>query len=434
VTAGDLRCVVDLTALESAPVGDPTPAVVGLFERLRAAALGGAAELLVVTGLAGAFEPVGAAAHGLVKTFDRELPAVRCRVVDVAADDDPLTVATQLLAELGDAEAPVEVAYVAGRRCGVELAALALPDDHAASGTGEGNGQGHRPSTPATGPVLGPDSVLLITGGARGIGARSALALARRFGCRIELVGRTPEPAADGSDEAPDLVAAPDAVALRQALVARADGRTPGEIEAETQRVLVAREVRRTLAELRRHASAVGYHAVDVSDPEAVESLLSDLRSRCGRLDGVVHAAGVLEDKLIRHKTADSFARVFATKVAAARLLADGVDDGGFVVLFASVSGVFGNAGQVDYAAANSVLDALARSHPGRVVAVDWGPWRAGMVTPELAREYHRRGIGLIDPDEGVEALLAELDHGIRDPQVVLMCAVPMAVAAGARR
>ncbi len=154
----------------------------------------------------------------------------------------------------------------------------------------------------------------------------------------------------------------------------------------------------------------------------------------------MVHAAGVLEDKLIRHKTADSFARVFATKVAAAELLADAVDEGGFVVFFASVSGVFGNAGQVDYAAANSVLDALARSHPGRILSIDWGPWgpggavsggagAAGMVTPELAREYERRGVGLIDPDEGVAGLIAELRHGIRDPQVVLMCAVPAALA-----
>ncbi len=59
-------------------------------------------------------------------------------------------------------------------------------------------------------------------------------------------------------------------------------------------------------------------------------------------------------------------------------------------------------------------------------MAVDWGPWAGtGMVSPELAREYERRGIGLIDPDEGVAAALAELRAGVPEPQVVAMCAAP---------
>jgi hypothetical protein len=112
------------------------------------------------------------------------------------------------------------------------------------------------------------------------------------------------------------------------------------------------------------------------------------------------------------------------------------VGDRGVVLLFASVSGVFGNAGQVDYAAANSVLDAVARrarqlSPASRIVALDWGPWAGtGMVSPELAREYERRGIGLIEPDAGVEAALAELRAGVPEPQVVVMCASPESLGA----
>jgi hypothetical protein len=104
-------------------------------------------------------------------------------------------------------------------------------------------------------------------------------------------------------------------------------------------------------------------------------------------------------------------------------------------VLFASVSGVFGNAGQVDYAAANSALDVIAhhrRRLPGaaRVVAVDWGPWAGtGMVGAELAREYGRRGIGLIEPGDGVACALAELRHGLPAPQVIVMAASPDALA-----
>src|SRR5690606_28767225 len=77
-------------------------------------------------------------------------------------------------------------------------------------------------------------------------------------------------------------------------------------------------------------------------------------------------------------------------------------------------SGVFGNKGQVDYSAANDALDTLAREHDGRhgcrVLSLDWGPWGGGgMVSPELTREYARRGIGMLDPTDGVRALLQEV-------------------------
>jgi hypothetical protein len=95
-----------------------------------------------------------------------------------------------------------------------------------------------------------------------------------------------------------------------------------------------------------------------------------------------------------------------------------------FLALFGSVSGVFGNRGQVDYAAANDALDTLAcrwaAELPGRVVSVDWGPWAGGgMISPELEREYARRGVSLIEPDAGVACLLAELADAAGPAQVV---------------
>jgi len=103
-------------------------------------------------------------------------------------------------------------------------------------------------------------------------------------------------------------------------------------------------------------------------------------------------------------------------------------------VFFGSVSGVFGNRGQVDYSAANDALDDLAARFDGagerRVISIDWGPWAGtGMVSPELEREYARRGVGLIDPDEGVRALLAEMATLPGEPaQVVVMRAEPEAL------
>ena len=174
------------------------------------------------------------------------------------------------------------------------------------------------------------------------------------------------------------------------------------------------------------------YHAADVRDRDAFGAFIDEVYERYGRLDGVVHGAGVLADKLIRDKSSESFARVFETKVNGALALCDKLrPDVGFVSFFSSVAAVFGNRGQADYAAANDVLDKLATALKaridGRVVSVAWGPWQGtGMVSPVLEKEYHRRGIGLIPVETGVAAFLEELRRGGPEAtQVVLMCATP---------
>jgi KR domain len=131
---------------------------------------------------------------------------------------------------------------------------------------------------------------------------------------------------------------------------------------------------------------------------------------------------------------------VFSTKLTGARTLVDKLrDDVKLVVLFSSISGAFGNRGQVDYAAAGDALDKLAwtlqRKISGRVVSIDWGPWAGtGMVSPDLEREYAKRQIRLIDPERGVEALMTELRGARGDAQVIWAASDPRALTAGARR
>ncbi|KPM56774.1 beta-ketoacyl synthase [Frankia sp. R43] len=412
-----------------ASAGSPASVGSGLpeaFGALRAAALAGPRRLFVVTGLGGdlgrggddAELAPGVGLAGLVRTLAHELPDTEVRLVDVHPKAAPRRIAERLLAEMFDPAAPVVVGYRENIRITPELRAVELAPD----------GRG------AAGPAgLDASGVVLLTGGARGITARTALALARATGCAVELVGRTPIP--DGPED-PATVAALDAPALRRALI-ETGVRRPAEIEKRIGRILAEREIRATLAALGEAASSVRYHAVDVRDGAAVAAVVADVYARHGRLDGVVHGAGVLEDRLLRSKTPESFDRVFRTKVDGAGALLDALrPDVGFVVLFGSVAGVFGNRGQVDYAAANDALDVLAHRASarltGRVVSVDWGPWGVeagaaagrGMVSEELAREYARRGIGLIDPDEGVAALLRELREPVPGApvQVVQMC------------
>jgi NAD(P)-dependent dehydrogenase (short-subunit alcohol dehydrogenase family) len=96
-----------------------------------------------------------------------------------------------------------------------------------------------------------------------------------------------------------------------------------------------------------------------------------------------------------------------------------------FVVLYGSIAGVLGNRGQADYAAANDALDTIghrwAAGTGARCLTVHWGPWAPtgehdGMVSAELQREYARRGVALIDPEEGALSLLRELAWG--DPSL----------------
>jgi NAD(P)-dependent dehydrogenase (short-subunit alcohol dehydrogenase family) len=350
---------------------------------------------------------------GLMRAVARELPRHHVRAVEVAADQSPGVVARLLADEVLDPAGPASVAYVDGTRTTRRVA----------KGTPLG---AEPPKLP-----FDADSVVVLTGGARGITARTAVALARATGCRLELLGRSPRPA----DEDPRTASAPDRPALRRALISTGEMRAPSEVEAACDRIMAARDIRATLHTLSEIGVPTTYHPVDVRDGEAFGRVLDEIRSRQGRIDAVVHGAGVLDDRLARDKTHAGFDRVFATKVDAARhLLAHLADDVRLVVFFGSVSGVFGNRGQVDYSAANDALDELAARFDGvderRVISIDWGPWAdTGMVSPELEREYARRGVGLIDPDEGVRALLAEMATLPGEPaQVVVMRAEPEAL------
>jgi NAD(P)-dependent dehydrogenase (short-subunit alcohol dehydrogenase family) len=280
---------------------------------------------------------------------------------------------------------------------------------------------------------LDRDSIVLFTGGARGITAPIALELAERFGCRIELIGRTPEPV---EPEDADLAAAHDLPSLRRAIIARGELKEPAAIEALCARVMATREVRRNLDALAATGAAVRYHACDVRDRLALTAIVEDVYARHGRIDLVVHAAGVIEDKLALDKTPESFCRVFETKANGAETLLSTLrDDVQAIVFFSSVAGAFGNRGQVDYATANDYLDTLAREHnsarTGRVVSIAWGPWAGeGMVSPELQREYATRGIELIEPEGGIRAFMDEVLAGPRDDaHVLLMRAFPSSLA-----
>ncbi|MGH8549948.1 MAG: SDR family NAD(P)-dependent oxidoreductase, partial [Methylococcales bacterium] len=304
---------------------------------------------------------------GMLKTAAKEWDFVRWRSVDV----DELPDVSQVMYELG-VTGNVEVGIRNGKRMVNEVKIF---------------DSGLEAGSDAT-DLLNENSVVLVTGGARGITAEIAKEIACRSGAKFILVGRSVHP---GKIEDPVTAGQLDAGGLRGALTKhfRANGQNASlrEVEKEVHQVLAAREIRRTLKELADSGSKVEYIPCDVADQQSLSRLVEDVQARHGTIDVLVHGAGTIEDRYIRDKTDESFDRVFDSKVGSINTLTRLLDLSKLklVVLFSSVSGFMGNPGQVDYAAANETLNRiahrLAKFCPGRVVSLNWGPWSGtGMV------------------------------------------------------
>lgn len=357
-----------------------------------------------------------AGAVGVVKSLGRELPKLFVKNIDVDATLPPAVLASRLLEELPVDDGLVEVGLDAQGRWKLDLTDE-LPPRFAPN-------------------PLDDESVALITGGAYGVTAEIAKSLADSK-CRLVLVGRSSLPAPEPAEQR-NL----DAAGLRKHFIekAKSEGRktTPAEIGRAIARIEKDRQILGTIEACQRRGAKVEYHALDVRDAAAVTALVEDIYRRFGRLDGVVHGAGVIEDKKIRDKSPDSFINVFSTKVNGATALARALrpDSLKFLVFFSSVSGRFGNAGQTDYSAANETLNKLASwlqaRWPARVVSINWGPWDGGMVTDELRRLYATVGFKMIPLDEGVEAFHREVRRENRvSAEVVVSCSVAQMAGSG---
>ncbi len=347
---------------------------------------------------------------GFIKTLAVEWPHVQSKVLDLEIDRSSI-LADRIVAEiLSEADFP-QIALRESRRL-TPRPVLDLFDDRAPARL-----------------AIDSQDVLLVTGGARGITAAVAADLARRYRPTFVLVGRT----AVGSGEDPSYIAGVTSEReLKAALLAEArrTGQTMSAVDLEKAftSLVRQREIRSSLDAIRRAGARVEYRQVDVVDDQAFGAVVEGIYGTYGRLDGVIHGAGVIEDALIEKKTPDSFERVFNTKVRSALTLVRHVrpESLKFLAFFASVAGQFGNRGQIDYAAANDSLNKLAlhldRRWPGRIVSLNWGPWAAtGMASEAIRQQFIDRGITPIEVAAGCLAFDRELRLGRKgEVEVVL--------------
>ncbi|MFF5189616.1 SDR family NAD(P)-dependent oxidoreductase [Streptomyces sp. NPDC000345] len=224
---------------------------------------------------------------------------------------------------------------------------------------------------------LDPEGTVLVTGGTGGLGALVARRLVTGHGVRHLLL------ASRRGLEAPG---APELVAGLQDLGA--------EVEVA---------------------------ALDVADRDQLAAALAGVPA-AHPLTAVIHTAGVLDDGVVASLTPDRLAHVMRPKsdaVAHLDELTRDADLSAFVV-FSSVAGTFGGAGQANYAAANAFLDAFAttrRSAGLPVVSLAWGPWAPGAgMTAELTeadlRRLARSGMLPLSPERGLGLLDTVLELG----------------------
>lgn len=184
---------------------------------------------------------------------------------------------------------------------------------------------------------------------------------------------------------------------------------------------------------IRDAGAEVVYLQADVSEPQQAEYLVSETRRRFGKINGMIHAAGVLRDSFIIKKNRAEIDAVLAAKVFGTFYLdkALGNEDLDFFVLFSSLASTMGNAGQCDYAYANYFLDSFARLRDrlcregrrrGRTLSINWPPWRSGGMKIDANVEkvgFKKLGLALLETGEGFEAFDKALAADM--PQVALV-------------
>ncbi|UZR28830.1 type I polyketide synthase [Methylococcus mesophilus] len=348
-------------------------------------------------GDAGVSSVAGAGTLGVAKSAAREWPQLRLKCIDLQPAQTCAQWAEHVLMEMQSADPSPEIGFTDSGRWRLEL--VSVQDRAASVETG-----------------LEPGAVVLVTGGGQGITNSVAKSLAEQAGVKLVLVGRSPLP--DDEPEATRHIAG--AAELRQFLIAeskaKGDRVSPAEVERTLKQILRDRALRGNLEAMKANGAEIYYQTLDIRDTDAFAELIDELYVQFGRIDGVIHGAGIIDDKLIRDKSEDSFDSVYSTKVVPALTLAEKLKPESlkFMVFFSSVAGRFGNIGQCDYAAANEMLnklaDRLSKEWPNvHTVSINWGPWDSGMVNAELRRLYASRNVSLIPLDTGVRYCLEAL-------------------------
>ncbi|UNL93008.1 polyketide synthase [Paenibacillus polymyxa] len=197
-------------------------------------------------------------------------------------------------------------------------------------------------------------------------------------------------------------------------------------------RSMLRGHIKARIEEIEALGARVVFRQADVDDNRAVEDLVRDIREEFGKLDGIIHGAGVTSDNFMIKKTEEELQKVLAPKVTGLTNLDQACKDIplDFFILFSSVAGSLGNIGQADYAAANAFMDAYARyrntlveqkQRYGQTLSINWPLWKEGgmRIDSETEQIMEEMGMFAMGTDTGMRALYQSLASG-KDQVMVL--------------
>ena len=359
----------------------------------------------------GATAPLGGAVVGFVKTYKRERPQSLVKAVDFEASRKAEEIANLLIEETRRDPGAVEIGYTADQRWTV-----GLEEQPAIDG---------RP-----GMVLNKNTVFLITGAAGSIVSAITSDLATASGGTFYLLDLVPKP--DPAN--PDLKRfVTDKENLKRDLFVRIQNRgeraTPALVERELANLERAQAAQTAIDAVSAAGGTPHYFSVNLADAEAVAKAIAQVRQQSGRIDVLLHAAGIERSHTLPDKDPKEFDLVFDVKSNGFFNLLHAVGDMplGATVAFSSIAGRFGNAGQTDYSSANDLLCKITSSFRNtrpatRGIVIDWTAWGGiGMATRgSIPKMMEVAGIDMLPPEAGIPLIRRELTTGATCGEIVI--------------
>jgi len=360
---------------------------------------------------AGASAPLGGAVTGFAKAFKRERGECFVKAVDFEENRSAAEIADLLIAETLHDPGTIEVGYTASQRWTV-----ALTEQPAADGQ--------------PGMVLDRHTVFVVTGAAGSIVSAITADLAAASSGTFYLLDLVPEP--DPAN--PDLKRfTTDKDNLKRDLFARIQARgkraTPALVEKELAGLERAVAAQSAIDAVRAAGGTPLYFSVNLADTDAVAKVIAEVRQRSGRVDVLLHAAGLDRSHSLPDKDPREFNLVFDVKSDGFFNLLRAIGDMPLAatVAFSSIAGRFGNVGQTDYASANDLLCKLTSSFRTtrraiRGIAIDWTAWGGiGMATRgSIPKAMEMAGIDMLPPEAGVPLIRRELTVGGTRGEIVI--------------
>jgi NAD(P)-dependent dehydrogenase (short-subunit alcohol dehydrogenase family) len=360
---------------------------------------------------AGAVTPMGGAVVGFTKAYKRERPDALVKAVDFAADRDASEIAAILIGETLRDNGAVEIGFKNGLRWTVGLQEQTAED-----------GQ--------PGLALNRNSVFVITGAAGSIVSAITADLAAASGGTFYLLDLVPEPDANNPDLARFVS---DKDNLKRDLFARMQARgeraTPALVEKELAALERAHAALSAINAVKAAGGTPHYFSVNLADAAGVTKVIDQVRQKSGRIDVLLHAAGLERSHFLPDKDQHEFDLVFDVKADGWFNLLHAIGDMplGATVAFSSVAGRFGNGGQTDYSAANDLLckytSSFRTTRPQtRGIVIDWTAWGGiGMATRgSIPKMMELAGIDMLPPEAAIPVIRRELTAGGRTGEVLI--------------